>query len=399
MTVNYYLKRTTPKSDNYTIFCHVYYGGKKFSLPTGERIELKYWDKQKQQARRNYTGSPEFNEFLKTYKLAIETHIRELRSENPFVDYDTLRESVTRQVKGNQANDLFEAFDKYCEYSKPRKSKTLLTKYETLRRKLKDFQAETAKKNIYLESVNIIFFDEFVTYCYSKGLSNNYVRHVVRLLKSFLRWTYEREITKNNKFEKYQLPESSQIDTIALTMNELKAIESLSELSERLQRVKDLFLFQVFTGQRFGDVQKLKPEHVKNNVWNLQQEKTGTKIQIPLIPKAYEILERYQMILPSITNQKLNKYLKELGELAGLTELVTVRHKSGGNVTSDTKRKHELLTTHTARRTFVSLAAYHGVNQQVVMAVTGHKKDEMQGVYYKQDNNETLSILDNIFKN
>lgn len=214
----------------------------------------------------------------------------------------------------------------------------------------------------------------------------------MQFLCSFLRWAYEREFTRNNRFEKYQNVKQTPVDTIALTKAELKLIIDCDCLNESQKKVRDVFLFQLYTGQRFSDIIKFKASDVKNDVWYLRQQKTKKVLEIPIIEPAAAILEKYNNKLPVLSNQKTNEYLKEIGFLAGLNESVKVTTYHGADMIEKEYAKYELLTTHTARRSFVSLASYDNVNQQVVKSFfTGHGTDKMLAKYFKANNMEGKS--------
>ena len=150
-------------------------------------------------------------------------------------------------------------------------------------------------------------------------------------------------------------------------------------LPARLIPVRDNFCFSCFTGLRFSDIDKLRKMHLKNNYIEIKTDKTKDFLKIPLNKYAIEILNRYtdhsiDRPLPTgISNCKTNLYLKEVGELAGLTEIVSLEKFSGSQKVVINKPKYELISSHTARRTFVTLALEKGMRAEVVMAMTGHK--------------------------
>src|SRR5437762_4115562 len=139
-------------------------------------------------------------------------------------------------------------------------------------------------------------------------------------------------------------------------------IYRLTELPQRLIDVRDNFCFACFTGLRFSDIDKLRHHHINKDFLEIRTEKTKDNLKIPLNVYAKEILEKYRGYglgrpLPTgITNQKSNDYLKELAQLAGLNDLVSMEKFSGSKKILVTKPKYELISTHAARRTFVTLA-------------------------------------------
>ncbi|RZL15354.1 MAG: site-specific integrase, partial [Pedobacter sp.] len=141
-----------------------------------------------------------------------------------------------------------------------------------------------------------------------------------------------------------------------------------------LAKVRDLFCFAAFTGQRYSDVAGLRPEHIKGNTWHLRVQKTTELNRIPLNEFALEILNRYPgQQLPAISNQKTNDYLKIIGGLAGIDEPITLHRYRGSEKIERTEPKSHFIGTHTARRTFATLMLEKGMRPEVVMRIGGWK--------------------------
>jgi integrase len=136
-----------------------------------------------------------------------------------------------------------------------------------------------------------------------------------------------------------------------------------------------LFIIACDTGLRFSDLIELRNENIINNgsVIRIRTQKTGEVVIIPLKGKVKEILKKYEGIPPqAISNQKMNEYLKELGEMAELIEDVVISLTKGGTRQTETFKKFELITTHTARRSFATNAYLQNVPTISIMKITGH---------------------------
>ncbi|MBL0274176.1 MAG: integrase catalytic domain-containing protein [Chitinophagaceae bacterium] len=124
---------------------------------------------------------------------------------------------------------------------------------------------------------------------------------------------------------------------------------------QRLEKVRDLFILACYTGLRFSDLIQVRPENIINNGSQIKvkTEKTGELVIIPIHKFVREILVKYKGSLPaSISNQKMNEYLKEIAELAKIKETVKISITRGGETDNMINKKFELVTTHTARRSF-----------------------------------------------
>lgn len=166
-----------------------------------------------------------------------------------------------------------------------------------------------------------------------------------------------------------------------LTIEELKKVAAIEIPSDKqyLERVRDVFFFCCWTGLRHSDVYNLRKSNIKKDHIELTTIKTSDTLRIDLNKHSRAILAKYAdvvfpngKVLPVISNQKMNDYLKELGILAELTEPITQTYYCQRERIEETRPKHELLCTHTGRRSFICNALALGIPPQVVMKWTGH---------------------------
>jgi integrase len=162
--------------------------------------------------------------------------------------------------------------------------------------------------------------------------------------------------------------------------------------------VRDLFIIGCWTGLRFSDLDQISTDKIKENRITLKQRKTGKKVVIPVNYTVNEILEKYNNKLPEpISNQKFNEYLKEAAKLANLNEVfLKTTSKNGLNIE---KRylKHELITSHTARRSFCTNLYEMGVPTLSIMALSGHQTEQAFLKYIKTDPDKHADIVMKFF--
>jgi integrase len=143
-----------------------------------------------------------------------------------------------------------------------------------------------------------------------------------------------------------------------------------------LERVRDLFLIGAYTGLRFSDFSRIHSNHIEtvegNTILNITTQKTGQYVSIPLMPIPLSLLRKYNFEAPKISNQKMNEYLKELGQLAGMTGKMLVTGSKGGKREDTTAEKWQKLTTHVCRRSFATNFYRDNVPINVLMKITGH---------------------------
>lgn len=169
----------------------------------------------------------------------------------------------------------------------------------------------------------------------------------------------------------------SEFEVITLTDDEFMAIYNLDlSKNKRLDTVRDVFCFSCATGLRFSDLEQLKRDHIrKDNTIRLTAAKTGQKLVIPLNPISYSILQKYKdrmAPLPMISNQKTNEYIKEIGRLAGIDTPIEKVRMYGVKKVTEIHPKHELLSIHVGRKSFITLSLEKGIQIQEVMALSGH---------------------------
>jgi integrase len=396
VTINFYLNQNSPKEDK-IIFCYVRFAGQTITLHTSERIKPELWDV-KAQKQAEGKGKKQLNDYLASYKERVKEIVRELNVSNERLTFELLKKTILERFNPGKKSNFFEVFQTFIDTRKTIVSKATTTKFTTIMNQIKDY-ANQSNNTISFDSINKTFFDNMNNYFISIGISNNTIRKNFQFIKSFLRWSLEREYHKNIKFENIKNIKETEADTIALTLQEINKIRDCEGLNDRLKHVRDIFLFQFYTGQRYSDIEKFNISDVKDNIWHLRQAKTKKLIEIPLFDQAVKILQSYNNKLPIISNQKMNEYLKELGQIAELNDIVTVTRFVGAEEITKQVKKYELLCTHTARRTFVSIASYNNVNQQVIKAMTGHGSDKMVNQYFKKNNQETLKAIQEIFEN
>ena len=224
--------------------------------------------------------------------------------------------------------------------------------------------------------------------------------------KSFLRidynlsccWAFKQGLHQNNAYDTFKPKlKDTQKKIIFLTWEELNKLREfkISPTKQALERVRDVFLFQCFTGLRYSDVFNLRRSDIKGDHIEVTTVKTSDSLIIELNDHSRAILEKYKDVefendraLPVITNQKMNDYLKELAELAEINEPVRQTYYKGNERIDEVTPKYALLGTHAGRRTFICNALALGIPPQVVMKWTGHSDYKAMKPY--------IDIADNI---
>lgn len=196
---------------------------------------------------------------------------------------------------------------------------------------------------------------------------------------------------------KHLIPPYEISQQVYLTIEELKSLYALKNLTVSLEIIRDTFLIACFTGLRLSDMLTLESFHVVGNEIIKIVRKTGKSITIPLHPITKEILNKYNNSLPKIkTSQYHNRGIKKLCQMAGINQLVTREFIQGGKIVSETTKKYNLVTSHTARRTAITNLYLSGeVDLLTLQKFSGHSNIDNLLLYIKSSDNEHLKILTN----
>ncbi|MBQ4376455.1 MAG: phage integrase SAM-like domain-containing protein [Bacteroidales bacterium] len=237
---------------------------------------------------------------------------------------------------------------------------------------------------------------DYIQYLTNQGFRNTYIAKHISLLRWFLRWASThgyyngtlhdtfRPRLKGANFEYKEI--------IYLTIDELKRIESfqLPPSKKYLDTQRDVFLFCCYTGLRYSDAARLTKSDIYDNYIEIVTKKTTDRLRIELNAHSRAILAKYaeadlsdNRALPAISNQKTNAFLKELGRICGIDTPIRLVHYTGNQRVETVRPKHELLSTHCARRTFVVTALQLGIPAEVIMKWTGHSDFKAMKPYVK----------------
>jgi integrase len=229
---------------------------------------------------------------------------------------------------------------------------------------------------------------------------NNTANKNIAFLKSFLIWANLNSYADNQSYKSFKVKSESN-EVIYLTEEELMCLYNFdAKGNDRLERVRDIFVFQCFTGVRYSDLLKISRDDISAATWSIRTKKTHQMIEIPLSSYAISILARYSDFptpLPVISNQKMNKYVKELCELAEIDAVVKTVKYQGTERIEHTYKKYEVVGTHTARRTFISLSLQKGMKPEVIMSITGHTDYKMMRKYLKIADEHKREEMDKVW--
>ena len=382
-------------TENVPIRMRVNFASKRIEFTTGYRIDSVKWDADKQRVKNGCSNklkqsASEINASLLEYYTEIQSIFKRFEVEDVMPTPEQIKEAfnalhkpVSEEPKPKKEAlpcDFFQVFDDFVEDCGRQNDWTNSTyeKFAAVKNHLMNFR----------EGLTFEFFDErglndYISYLRDvKEMRNTTIGKQLSFLKWFLRWAFKKGVHQNNAYDSYKPKfKSTQKKIIFLTWDELNRLREFKIPSNKqaLERVRDVFLFQCFTGLRYSDVFNLRRSDIKGDHIEVTTVKTSDSLIIELNNHSKAILDKYKdvafeddKVLPVITNQKMNDYLKELAEMAGIDEPIRQTYYKGNERIDEITPKYALLGTHAGRRTFICNALALGIPPQVVMKWTGH---------------------------
>ena len=379
--------------ENVPIRMRVNFASKRIEFTTGYRIDAEKWDTDKQRVRNGCTNklkqsASEINASLLGYYTEVQEIFKKFEVEEIMPTPEQIKEAFNalhkpiEEVKPRKStpNAFYKVFDEFVRDCGRQNDWTDSTyeKFAAVKNHLMNFR----------DGLTFDFFDEkglndYVTYLRDvKEMRNSTIGKQLSFLTWFLRWAFKKGLHQNKAYDSYKPKlKSTQKKIIFLTWEELNKLREfeIPAAKQALDRVRDIFLFQCFTGLRYSDVFNLRRSDIKGDHIEVTTVKTSDSLIIELNNHSKAILDKYKdvafeddKVLPVITNQKMNDYLKELAELAGIDEPVRQTYYRGNERIDEVTPKYALLGTHAGRRTFICNVLALGIPPQVVMKWTGH---------------------------
>lgn len=425
MQCNFNLRQ--PKANKPTnIYLVVYLNNKQVKLSTGVKVYPEHWNIRKQQAYVNARLSKldnnnntiandrlselkdmflEFKHYLCEHPTDIENSITILRTR-------IYKNTMTTEIKKKSATTVMkEIIDaKQAASSTKEQQKLNVGKFE---RYLKENNISDT-----WESMNLNTFESYQKYLVDNGRGSVTIRNIIQntlfpLLKKVSKrvdipftW-YDSNLNSFEFVKDESNKELASNKKVTLTEEQLKQLYDYPITGTELQvrkrtEIRDLFVLQCLVGQRVGDMQKFfngdNEKDEEEDTISIIQQKTKARAIIPLTPLAKEIISKYQnteLKYYKPSNSNLNAELRIIAEEAGLNIPITFEDKDGKQV----KPLFELVHTHTARHTFITIMCRRDIPKETIIIATGHEDTKMiDKVYSHLSNKDKAQKVSTAFK-
>lgn len=413
--MNYSFKLKHPKSDNETLiyFCVFFKDERKsFIYSTGEKIHPNSWDF-KNKRPLNLSGrksDAELRRSIDSQLSRYSTFFKEITTRyklvNEVLTIEKIRDEFDAEFKkvSKKTNDFFTVYNIFLKEKEDDKTDqanapSTIKRYKSNKNLLKEFQTK-ADYHLTFNTINKKFFNLFVNFCVEeKNHCSNTLARNVGLFKTFLAFAIENKFTYNDEYKKFPKIKRFATDEVALTIDHINDIYNFDlEGNKKLIRIRDLFVFGCVTGFRYSNYSKIKKNDIIDGFIRVVDDKDKTKIlSVPLNKYSLEILEKYDYNLPKISNQKLNDYVKELFEKMEYKNSIKKTMKYGNEIIETESPFYKRISSHTARRSFITIMKNKNIPDKVIMSYTGHKSFEVFNNYYRPNEEHKINFMNEVF--
>lgn len=384
MAILLWLRETKNNTNLATVMVRVTINGRRIDWSLGKQVNPDHWITGAGILKTSAKESKIVNPYLNQIRGDIQSHYNILTTQYPKVTPEMVKNAFLGiEEEAKKEKTLIEAFDYHNAKFKEKAliGKVSMKSWERLeiaKNKVIAFMSEILKcqdKNLCdLKMSFVTEYEHFLTV--NQKMQSNTVMKYIKILKQILNYAVALDWIQSNPFNQFKCTYRNP-DRVVLTQDEIDVMYYKEMPNERLEQVKDIFLFACYTGYAFSDIELLSPDSVvkgiDGEIWiHANRVKTDVRENVMLLDVPLKIIEKYKnneeciakgSLLPSISNQKYNAYLKEIAVICNI---------------------NKLLTSHIARHTFATTVTLaNGITLESVSAMLGHKSIKTTQIYAK----------------
>ncbi|PXY01629.1 recombinase [Marinifilum breve] len=375
------------------IFMRVTVNGKRAEISTKQFVQPEKWNNQAGIVKGTKEDVRALNQFLTNYKSKANRIYQKLIENDKTVSAKIIKDTLLK--KQTNTSSLVKAFEQHNTLLKERVgidySPSTYKRYETTLDHIKNFiKFKYDQNDILLNELNYQFIEDLAHYFKTVRKCNH--NSSIKYIKNFKKVIFlaiKKEWLDKDPFVNFSV-KLEETKRVYLSQEELDRLEKKEFKVKRLEQIKDFFVFSCYTGYPYSEIEKLSPDHIQSHFdgkkWIItERTKTKTQANIPILPKAFVIIEKYKNHPDSIRNNKLfpipsnvkyNAYLKEIADLCEI---------------------NKNLTTHVARHTFATtIALSNGVSIETVASILGHKSIRTTQIYAKVVEEKVSKEMDSL---
>lgn len=379
-SILFWINASRAINDEAEIYARVTVNQKRVNISLKRKVNVNHWDITKKRVKGHSTAAKQINQYLDQAYTQLFQIYQDLKFQEVLITAQLIKSNYTGE--SDQSKSLLNLIEYHSRKIENTHAKGSIRNFGVTEGYLNKFLKQTKNTtDVFLKDLDYKFLCDFECYLYAywplghpKAMSQNTIMKHIQRLRKMVTLAYHMEWIERDPFVRWK-PTFEKREREFLSDNELSNLESFEFESERLDRVRDLFVFSCYTGISYVDIMKLTSS---NNVKGLdggnwiitKRQKTNSPVKVPLLGKAEELINKYKnhpmtqvtySLLPIITNEKLNQYLKEVAFYCGIKKS---------------------LTFHMARHTFATTVTLsNGVPIETVSKLLGHSKISTTQIY------------------
>jgi site-specific recombinase XerD len=394
--VLFYLNKQRTKNGLTPIYVRVYVNSAKAEFSSPFKISIKHWDAKPQKVKNACRDAVAINSYISEVTTQLHSKFAFAVGLNKIITAKELRDQFLGKKEEEKHKTICDAF----EYHNRKMAETVevgnitrktLLRYQSTQKKVVKFMKREYKvKDKALKDIRLSFITEFDHYLATvEKLNPNTAHKIIKIVKKIMNQAVALDWIQSNPFSQFKCTYKNP-QRVVLTQTEIDTLRNKKLLIPRLSEVRDVFIFQCYTGFAYTDIFNFKQNAVTIGIdgkyWlKTYRKKTGTKEIVPLLPVALEIINKYKdhpdciendKLLPINSNQRYNSYLHELADMCGINKKIT---------------------THIARHTFATTVTLsNGVPIETVSRMLGHTRLATTQIYAKvldQKVSEDMQVL------
>lgn len=379
-SVLFWTDKKNAKHNQALIYTRVTVNQKRINISTKRKVSLELWNSKMQKAKGNSIEARQINQYLSQIKAQLFQCYQDLKYKGELITAKSIKANYLGE--GENSKTLQNLLEYHTQKTKRTLAVGTIRNFGVTEGYLNKFlESELKTNDIFLNKLDYKFICDFANFLqnywpkgHPRAMGNNTVMKHIQRFRKIVTLGYHIEWLDRDPFVRWK-PTYEKKERPFLTDNELSNIETYHFPIERLERVRDLFVFSCYSGIAYSDLINLSQDNIvkgiDGNDWIFtKRQKTKSPIKVPLLPKAKALIEKYKnhpitkitnSLLPVITNEKLNLYLKEIAFYCGI-------------------KKN--LTFHMARHTFATTVTLsNGVPIETVSKLLGHSKIATTQIY------------------
>lgn len=346
------------------------------------RIPIDRWHTEKQLVTGPSPDTKSLNKYIDEVRTELHNCFRQMQIDKKKITAQAIKSKFLGEDEEDKS--LLDVIKYHNDTMKDTLAWGTAKNYYTTQKYVTEFLKEKLKtSNVYLSQLNYKFLTDFEMFLRThvpgenqKPCGNNTVMKHIERFRKIVSMAVRNDWLKQDPFIKFK-PNFIRKDRGFLSEEELAAIENKEISIARIEAVRDMFIFSCYTGLAYADARNLSAEQIQFGIdgkkWIIiTRQKTGVQANLPLLPKALEIIEKYKdhpkckstgKILPMISNQPFNSFLKEIATICGV---------------------NKNLTHHLARHTFATtVCLLNGISMEATSGMLGHTSVRTTQIYGK----------------